>query len=67
MTHGHGHDPWTWTILWEIDCGSGVGCGVGTRGQRGKNWDDHNRISIKTKTNNIKTQLAVKEKDEEFR
>ena len=40
------NDPWTFSV--GIDCGSGGGGGakVGGGGQRGKNWDNCNRITI---------------------
>ena len=37
------NDPWTWTIVWGLPVGEGVARG----GQRGKNWDICNRITIK--------------------
>ena len=40
------NEPWTWTTMWELTVGVGVGMGGG--GQRGENWDNCNRITIKT-------------------
>ena len=37
------NDPWTWTTTWGWTVGAGVGWDGG--GQRGKNWDNCNRIS----------------------
>ena len=37
--------PWTWTTMWGLTVGTGSGLGRG--GQRGKNWDNCNRITIK--------------------
>ena len=39
------NDPWTWTTLWGLAVGAGVG--MDGRGQRRKNWDNSNRIIIK--------------------
>ena len=39
------NDPWTWTTVWELTVGMGGGMGGG--GQRRKNWDNCNRITIK--------------------
>ena len=39
------NDPQTWTKVWELTVESGDG--MGGRGQRGKNWDNCNRITIK--------------------
>ena len=39
------NDPWTWTTVWELTVGEGGGMGGG--GQRDKNWDNWNRITIK--------------------
>ena len=39
------NDPWMWTTVWELTVGAGVGIAGG--GQRGKNWDNYNRITIK--------------------
>ena len=38
------NDPRTWTRVRELTVG--VGNGMGGRGQRGKNWDNCNRIII---------------------
>ena len=38
-------DPWTRTTVWELTVG--MQGGMGGRGQRGKNWDNCNRITIK--------------------
>ena len=38
------NDPWTWTMAWELIVG--VWGGMGGGWQRGKNWDDCNRIRI---------------------
>ena len=35
------NDPWTWTTGWGLTVGAGRG------GQREKNWDKYNRITIK--------------------
>ena len=45
MTHGHGQQRGNW--LWQ------QGGGMGGGGKRGKNWDNHNRITIK---NDLKKQ-----------
>ena len=37
------NDPWTWTMVWELTVGAGDGLGGG--GQRGKIWDNCNRIN----------------------
>ena len=42
-------DPWTWTTVWGLTVG--VGDGLSGGGQRGKNWDNCNRIN---KNNNKK-------------
>ena len=39
------NDPRTWTTVWELTVG--VGGGMCRGGQRGKNWDNCNRITIK--------------------
>ena len=39
------NDPWTWTTVWGLTVGAGGGIRGG--GQRWKNWDNHNRITIK--------------------
>ena len=54
------HDPWTWTSVWGSTVGAGDGLDGG--GQKGKNWDNYNRVTIKKKrrrkikqeTNNLK-------------
>ena len=38
------NDPWTWTTGCGLTVGGGSGLGRG--GQRGKNWDNCNRITI---------------------
>ena len=38
------NDPQTWTTVWELTVEAGGGMGRG--GQRGKNWDNCNRIAI---------------------
>ena len=43
------NDPWSWTTLWELTVRAGGGMGGG--GQRGKNWDNCIRITIKTLKN----------------
>ena len=49
MTHGHGHGV-------VIDCEAGGGLGRG--GQRGKNWENFNRIN-KNKKNDLKRKSAA--------
>ena len=39
------NDRWTWTTVWGLAVGTGHGLGRG--GQRGKNWYNRNRITIK--------------------
>ena len=39
------NDPWTWTEEWGLTVG--VGDGMGGGGQKGKNWNNCNRITIK--------------------
>ena len=39
------NDLWTWTTVWGLPVG--VGGGLCGRGQRGKNWDNCNIITIK--------------------
>ena len=39
------NDPWIWTTGWGLTVG--VGGGLGGGGQRGKNGDSCNRITIK--------------------
>ena len=39
------NDPWTWTMVWGLTVG--VGSGLGRGGQRGKNWDNYKRITVK--------------------
>ena len=39
------NDPWTWTTEWRLTVGEGGG--LGGRGQRGKNWDNCNKITVK--------------------
>ena len=39
------NDPWTWTTMWGQTMG--VEDRMGGRGQRGKNWDNCNRTTIK--------------------
>ena len=41
------HDPWTWTSVWGSTVGAGDGLDGG--GQKGKNWDNYNRVTIKKK------------------
>ena len=38
-------DPWIWTTGWKLTVG--VVGGMGGGGQRGKNWDNCNRMTIK--------------------
>ena len=38
------NDPQTWTTVWELTVG--VGGGMGRGGQRGKSWDNCNKITI---------------------
>ena len=45
-------DPWTWTV--------GAGGGLGRGGQRGKNWDNCNRIRMKYLKNKQKISLEIK-------
>ena len=42
---GNGPLLWTGTLVWGLP--EGVGGGLGGGGQRGKKWDDYNRISNK--------------------
>ena len=44
------NDPRTWTTAWEWTVGAG--CGVDGRVPRGKNWDNCNRIMIKSDIKN---------------
>ena len=37
------NDPWTWTTVWGLTVGLEGGLGGG--GQRGKNWNNCNRIN----------------------
>ena len=39
------NDPPTWTTVWELTVGAGSG--MGREGQRGKNWENYNRITTK--------------------
>ena len=39
------NDPWTWTPVWELTVGVGVGMRRGQ--QKGENWENCNRITIK--------------------
>ena len=39
------NDPRTWTTVWGLTVAVGIGMGRG--GQRGKTWDNYNRITIK--------------------
>ena len=48
------NDPWTWTTVWGLTVG--VGAGLGGGGQRGKNWDNCNRITIR----NFLKAVAIK-------
>ena len=42
------HDLQTWTTVWELIVGGGVGVGVGAVGwAEGENWANRNRITIK--------------------
>lgn len=41
----------------KIDCGSGSG-GMGGEGQRRKNWDIYNRITIKTLNKNVYNRVS---------
>ena len=41
------NDPWTWTTVWGLTVGVRGRMGVGK--QRGKNWDNWNRVTIKNK------------------
>ena len=38
------NDPWTWRTVWRLMVGAGGRLGTG--GQKGKNWDNCNRITI---------------------
>ena len=42
------NDPWTWTMVWGWTVVAGGGLGGG--GQRGKSWENCNRIIIITKS-----------------
>ena len=48
------NDPQTWTTVWELT--AEVWGGMGGGGQRGKNWDNCNRITIKMIKNNKKVK-----------
>ena len=48
------NEAWTWTTVWELTVGAGKGMGGG--GQRGKNWDNCNRITIK---NDLKQGMCL--------
>ena len=39
------NDPQTWTTVWRLTVG--MEYGLGREGQRGKNWEDCNRMTIK--------------------
>ena len=39
------NDPQMWTTVWGLTLGAGTGMGRG--GQRGKSWDNYNRITVK--------------------
>ena len=39
------NDPWTWTMVWGLTVGTRGR--LDGRGQRGGNWDNYNRITIK--------------------
>ena len=41
------NDPWTWTMVWGLTVGGGGGGEPGRGGQRGKNWNNCNRIITK--------------------
>ena len=44
------NDAWTQTTGWGLTRSRG---GLGEGGQRGKNWDNCNRVTIKNLSNNI--------------
>ena len=47
------NDLWTWTPVWGPTVGAGVGWGgLGRGGQRGKNWDNCNKINDHLKNSN---------------
>ena len=60
------NDPQTWTPLWELTVGAAGGGGMGKGGQRGKSWDNYNRITIKNdykeKNQKIKINILCHEK-----
>ena len=39
------NDPQTWTTVWGLTVGADSRMGGG--GQRGKNWDNSNRVTVK--------------------
>ena len=39
----HMKEQWTCTMMWGLTV---MGCGLGGAGQRGKNWDNYNRVTI---------------------
>ena len=43
--------PWTWTTVWELTAEMGDGMARG--GQRGKNWDNYKRTTIKNLQKNF--------------
>ena len=51
------NDPWTWTTVWELTMRARGGMNRG--GQRGKHWDNCNRIIIK---NDLKRKKEDNEK-----
>ena len=50
-------DPWTWTTGWGQIVGAGSGLDGG--GQRGKNWDNCNRINKILKINKKGRSLEI--------
>ena len=50
------NDSRTWTSVWGLTVGAGRGLGGG--GQRGKNWDNSNRIN-KYKKRNLLFSLSI--------
>ena len=51
------NDPWAWTVVWGVTMGLGGGLGGG--GQRGRNWDDCNSITIKIQFLFIQINLTI--------
>ena len=55
------NDLQTWTVVWELTLGAGGG--MGGREQRGKNWDNCNRITIK---NDLITKNVTNTRSDEY-